>query len=408
MKHYDVLVIGGGASGLMAAISAKRERPALSVAVIEGGPRVGKKLLTTGNGRCNLTNAKVELSRYHSGDLSAVGTVLNRLDRDATEAFFLSLGIPMREEESGKRYPYSLQAASVVDALRFACAESGAEILTDRKILRLTEHGAACEAERYDSYATVVACGGKSAVNTGSDGSGFRLLREAGHSCTELHPAITPVRTQTEPIRAMKGVKITAAVTASAGGETRADFGEVLFTDYGLSGPPILQLSGFIASQGGAALTLDLLPEKSRDWLFKYLMSRKGRVFGDAAENLFLGLLPKRVGMAVIKRCGVGVNDSCAALEKRSIAALTDAVKAFSLAATGVCGYDMAQVTAGGVPLCEFTDDLMSKKRNGLFACGEVLDVYGDCGGFNLQWAWSSGFVAGTAAARYAEGCLCC
>ena len=404
MKKYDLLVIGGGASGMMAVISAKAESPMLSVGLLEGGQRVGKKLLTTGNGRCNLTNRYLDISHYYSQDLPSVEAVLDRFDLSATEDFFLSLGIPLREGEKGKMYPFSLQAASVVDALRFRCDELGVDVLTESKVKNLTEQGAVCENETYCAKAIVVACGGRSATNTGSDGSGFGLLQSVGHTCTDLHPAITPVRTNTEAIRSVKGLKVNGTITALAGGKARTEEGEILFTDYGVSGPPVLQLSGFVAEKGGAALSIDMMPEKDKIWIFKHMMSRKDRVFGDVAENLFLGLLHKRIGMAVIKSCGIGVNDSCSALEKRHIAAITDAVKGFKLEATGVCGYDMAQVTAGGILLSEFDSDLMSKKREGLFACGEVLDVYGDCGGYNLQWAWSSGYVAGVSAARYAGG----
>ena len=404
MKKYDLLVIGGGASGMMAAISAKTESPMLSVGLLEGGQRVGKKLLTTGNGRCNLTNRYLDISHYYSQDLPSVAAVLDRFDLSATEDFFLSLGIPLREGKKGKMYPFSLQAASVVDALRFKCDELGVDILTESKVKSLTEQGAVCENETYCAKAVVVACGGRSATNTGSDGSGFGLLQSVGHTCTDLHPAITPVRTDTEAIRSVKGLKVNGTITATAGDKSRTEEGEILFTDYGVSGPPVLQLSGFVAENGGVALSIDMMPEKDKTWIFKHLMSRKDHVFGDVAENLFLGLLHKRIGMAVIKSCGIGVNDSCSALEKRHIAAITDAVKGFKLEATGVCGYDMAQVTAGGILLSEFDSDLMSKKREGLFACGEVLDVYGDCGGYNLQWAWSSGYVAGVSAARYAGG----
>ena len=404
MKKYDLLVIGGGASGMMAAIAAKGEAPTLSVGLLEGGQRVGKKLLTTGNGRCNLTNRNLNISHYYGQDLPSAEAVLSRFDLNATEEFFLSLGIPVREGENGKMYPFSLQAASVVDALRFRCEELGVDILTENKVLSLSEQGVTCENETYCAKAVIVACGGRSASNTGSDGSGFDLLKKVGHTCTDLHPAITPIRTATEKIRSVKGLKVNGRITASANGKTRTEEGEILFTDYGVSGPPVLQLSGFVAENEGVALTIDMMPERDKNWIFKYLMSRKDRVFGDVAENLFLGLLHKRIGMAVIKSCGIGVNDSCSALEKRHIAAITDAVKGFKLDATGVCGYDMAQVTAGGILLREFDFDLMSNKKKGLFACGEVLDVYGDCGGYNLQWAWSSGFVAGVSAARYAGG----
>ena len=402
MKRTDCLIVGGGASGLTAAISAKRAAPAMQVTLLEGGPRVGKKLLTTGNGRCNLTNAKITLSRYRGGDLAAAERVLSRFDPRATAAFFASLGVPLREEgDQGKLYPYSLQAASVVDVLRFECDRLGVETLVEQKAERLTETGVVTADETYRADRIVIACGGQAAPRTGSDGSGYALLKQAGHTVTPVTPAIVPIRTETEPIRAVKGLKVDGVVTASARGESRREAGEILFTEYGLSGPPILQLSGLVAAMGGAELTLDLLPEKSEDWLVSYLRERKKTAYGDVAENLFLGLMHKRVGIAVLKRCGVGPNDSAASLGENALRAVARMTKAFRLKATGVCGWDAAQVTAGGVPLSEFDDSLMSRRRPGLFACGEVLDVTGDCGGFNLQWAWSSGYVAGRSAAAF-------
>lgn len=402
---YDCLIVGGGASGLTAAIAAKRAGPALRVAVFEGGARVGRKLLATGNGRCNLSNADLSLSRYHGGDLEAAGRVLSRLDGAATAAFFTSLGVPLRQEgDGGRLYPASLQAGSVVDALRFECDRLGVETVLERRVTALTGRGVAFEGGQADASAVIVACGGRAAPHTGSDGSGYALLKEAGHTLTRLHPAIVPLRTETDPIRPVAKLRIEGVVTAAAGGETRREAGEIHFAEYGLSGPPVLQLSGFVAARGGADLRLDLIPDRGEDWLLSWLTQRRPAAYGDTAENLFLGLLPRRFAHMILKACGVSPADAASALPDGTLAALARTAKAFPLRATGTAPWAEAQVTAGGVPLCEFTDDLMSGKRPGLFACGEVLDVTGDCGGFNLQWAWSSGFVAGTAAAAFAGG----
>ena len=404
MKGYDCLIVGGGASGLMAAISAKRAAPKLRVALFERGARVGRKLLTTGNGRCNLSNADLVLSRYHGGDLDAAERVLARFDGTATAAFFASLGIPLRQEGGeGKLYPYSLQAGSVVDALRFECDRLGVETVLERRVTALIERGVAFEGGEATTSAVVVACGGRAAPHTGSDGAGCDLLRSAGHSVTRLFPAIVPLRTETEPIRPVAKLRIEGVVTATAGGEMRREAGEIHFADYGLSGPPVLQLSGFVAAHGGADLTLDLLPDRSEEWLFGWLSERRAAAYGDRAENLLLGLFHKRIGLMLLKRCGLSASAAASALPDSTLAALARAAKAFPLRASGTASWADAQVTAGGVPLREFDNTLMSRRRAGLFACGEVLDVTGDCGGFNLQWAWSSGFVAGTGAAAFAE-----
>ena len=406
MNHtYDCLIVGGGASGLTAAICAKRAAPALRVAVFEGGARVGKKLLITGNGRCNLSNADLSLSRYHGSDLTAAGAVLSRLDGAATAAFFTSLGIPFKQDgDEGKLYPASLQAGSVVDTLRFECDRLGVETVLDRRVTALTGRGVAFAGGEAAATAVIVACGGRAAPHTGSDGSGYALLQGAGHTLTRLYPAIVPLRTETAPIRPVAKLRIEGVVTATAGGETRREAGEIHFAEYGLSGPPILQLSGFVAAHEGADLHLDLIPDRTEDWVLSWLRQRRPAAYGAAAENLFLGLLPKRFAQMILKACGVSPDDSASALSDGALAAIAHTAKVFALRATGTAPWAEAQVTAGGVPLSEFDADLMSKKRPGLFACGEVLDVTGDCGGFNLQWAWSSGFVAGTAAAAYAGG----
>ena len=404
MTLYDILVVGGGASGMMAAITAKSEAPHLSVAILEGQNRVGKKLLTTGNGRCNLTNTGIDISRYHSENIGLVQPVLSAFDKAETEHFFASLGILFKEGEDGKLFPFSLQAAAVVNALRLKCESLGIEIITNSKVEKISKELVVKTAQgEFKGKAVIVACGGCSAKNTGSDGSGFELLRSLGHSCTTLYPAITPIRTETAPIKAAKGAKTVCALTAQSGNEVRTEFGEVLFTEYGISGPPVLQVSGFAAARENVKISLDMLPEMSEDELFKYVFSRKDSVFENRMENLFLGLLPKPISLIVLKYCGMTVNDSCSALEKRSISKLVNAIKAFTLEVTGVCGYDSAQVTAGGIRLSEFDSSLCSKVARGVFACGEVLDVYGDCGGFNLQWAWSSGYLAGRSAVLFAE-----
>ncbi len=405
MKAHDVIIVGGGASGLTAAIAAKRAAPALRVALFESGARVGRKLLVTGNGRCNLTNERVEISRYHGGDLAAAGRVLDRFDGAATAAFFASLGVPLRADGTdGKLYPASLQAGSVVDVLRFECDRLGVETLLECHVTALTASGVAFEGGQAAARAVVIACGGRAAPHTGSCGSGYALLEQAGHTLTPLHPAIVPLRTETEPIRPVTKLRIEGVVTAFAGDEMRREAGEIHFAEYGLSGPPVMQLSGFVAARGGADLLLDLLPDRTGEWVLSYLRERRAAAYGDLAENLFLGLTHKRVGLMLLKRAGLSPRQAASSLSDGDLAALATLAKAFPLRATGTAGWADAQVTAGGVPLGEFTGDLMSKKRPGLFACGEVLDVTGDCGGFNLQWAWSSGYVAGSSAAAFAEG----
>lgn len=391
----DILVIGGGAAGLAAAISAKRAGAA-NVVIAERGERVGRKLAATGNGRCNISNAYIDASRYHGH----IGDVLYRVTPEMTRDFFDSIGVIYTEGEEGKLYPNSLQASSVVDALRFECERIGVTTLCGCEVTALKSGAAATSVGEIEFKKAIVACGGEASRKLGGTPLGYKLLRDVGHTACARGAAIVPVKTETEKIRALKGIKVDAVVTAESERGKRTEQGEVLFTEYGLSGPPILQVSRLFDGCGGT-VKLDLMPQFDFRAVVDMLHRRKGRVYEDRCEHLFVGLLNKRVGQAAVKCAGKNMSDSAAALTDAEVKAIAAAVKGFLLTVKGNCGLDAAQVTTGGVPTDEFDLSRMcSRKSPTVYACGEVLDVDGDCGGFNLQWAWSSGILAGRSAAE--------
>lgn len=407
MLKCDIVVVGGGASGMMAAITAAR-RGCRNVVLLESRPRVGKKLLTTGNGRCNIANAEPDISKFHSNSISAVESVLNRFGLDETEDFFKSLGVVFTRE-GNKLYPRSLQAASVLDTLRFECERLKINIVCDSKVISVSRAGTVKTAnETYNASSVIIACGGKAAPSTGSDGSGYELLKSLGHRIIEPRPAIVPLCTELAPIKPLKGVRCDCTLTLKCGTDSVICSDEVLLAEYGISGPAAMQLARFASvdhRSESVTAVIDFLPDIEFNELFGYLTERSRLAYGGTAENLTLGLLNKRVGLAVIKHCGYNVNDNCSDFTAAQINKICRAIKEFSVKVTGTCGFDFAQTTAGGAALDEFNGRLQSKFADRIFACGEVLDCDGDCGGFNLQWAWSSGYVAGINACERVNEC---
>ena len=400
----DIVVVGGGASGLAAAISAARF--GASVIILESGARVGKKLITTGNGRCNITNMGELSGRYH-GDEEFAKRVFSRVGRDECIQFFESIGIPVCAPEDERAYPMSLQAGSVVDALRFAAQREGAEISAEQQVVSVKkdDHGGfkvCCESGSIYNCKRVIFCtGGMAAPKTGSNGNGYALLEEFGHTKTPVFPAIVQLTTETQPIKALRGIKLDCMVSAMTSKGPRAEFGELLFTEYGISGPPVLQLGRFASDFEGGAVHIDLLPGISYKELESLLVLRRESIGELPMASVFMGILHSRLGETVAR--GVLSDPSrryVRELGADEITSLVKRVKDFSLKVTGTLSWDNAQVTAGGIDTSEFDGDTMqSRIVAGVYAAGEILNVDGDCGGFNLQWAWSSGLLAGKSAA---------
>lgn len=407
MKTYDIAVIGGGASGMIAAIAAAQTNGALSIAIVERNARVGKKILTTGNGRCNLTNTCIDISRYHGGNVDFARTALSAVDYDATLAMFSSFGLYPKIED-GKVYPHSLQASSVLDMLRMELQRRHVDVICDFRCVSLVKDGemfCVSDGERKIYAKRVIVCvGGCAAPKCGTDGKSYTLLKKFGHRLTELCPSLVQMRCSHPGLKAMKGVKCDALVSIFVDGKfIKIDYGELLFTDYGLSGPPIFQLSR-IASEATAhgrkvTVKADLMNDIGETELYYLLLARNKDV---PVEDFLVGMLNKLCARQLIKSVGTEkFNTDASVLTDKMLKQLAHNIKNMSFAVTGTNGWDMAQVTAGGISTEEFNPSTMeSKLVGGLYAAGEMLDIDGDCGGFNLQWAWSSGTVAGESCAK--------
>lgn len=397
--HMKVLVIGGGASGMMAALTAA-EDSGNQVTLLERQSRVGRKLLATGNGRCNLTNLNVGPDRYHGQNPAFVRQALARFSVADTLEFFRSLGLLTVSEASGRVYPFSDQANSVVDVLRFALerrsvtVRCGCEVLSLGKKARGYSVKTADEAFYGDKV--IIACGGAAGGKLGGTDLGYRLLTSMGHHMTDLRPSLVQLKTGAST-RALKGVRADAGLILKRDGRTAAQAaGEIQFTDFGVSGPAVFEISREAAQGGDLMLLLDLLRPWTEAEVQALLAQKRQAAPAQPLEDFLTGMLHNRLGRVGLAAAGLELTRQAGTLSDQELASLSRCLKHFPLSVTGVLGFDQAQVTAGGILTSEFRPDtLESRLCPGLFATGEVLDIDGDCGGYNLQWAWSSGRTAG-------------
>lgn len=389
--NYDILIIGGGASGLAAACQVAGS--GLSVALLERNPRVGKKLLTTGNGRCNLGNDYIDEEFFH-GDYKAFADIINNFD---TRSFFESMGLYCISDDEGRLYPRSNAAASVLDALRFKAEDKGVSFICNCKVERIVPHQHGFDVfsslGRFFSRCVIISTGGLAAPSTGSDGFSFSIAEDLGHNVTKLHPALTRIKTDSSLVRILNGQRASCTAKLLCNGEViRIQEGEVQFSDGFLSGICIFNLSRYARdSQKGMEISLDLAPDLSfpelSDMVSNILKTRKRY----AAEDILSGLLPKRVGMAVIS----GIT-----LDKGAAKKITAKIKNFCFPVLDVGKWHEAQVTAGGISASELLPNLCSKHHKNMYFSGEAVNVDGDCGGYNLHWAWSSGATCALSAIK--------
>jgi len=418
----DVAVVGGGASGMMAAISAQKVfsahgKSAAAITVFERNDRVGKKLLATGNGRCNLTNLDCTPSHFHGETTSFLEQILREFTPGKICSLFEELGLSWTAEES-KVFPASLHATSVLDTLRLyldehtITAATGIRISTvsyDKGLFFLKTGDGSVRRAR----TVIVATGGKCAPSTGSDGAGYAFLQSFSHELVTPAPSIVQLVTETKFVRPLSGNKIRGSATLFIdGAPVRSENGELLFTDYGLSGPPVLQLSGHVAralrdapadKKPVITVTLDFCPLFTKKVLVEQLQRRRASFGTRRLEEFFTGFFQRRLACGILKASTAKpLSAPVSELTDEDLASVIRSCKELSIAVTGTQSFAQAQTTAGGIALGGFnTATLESLHRPGLFACGEVLDIDGDCGGYNLHWAWTSGWIAGESAARH-------
>ena len=395
-----VIIIGGGAGGMAAALSAAAHGH--HVTLLERQARVGRKLLSTGNGRCNLTNHHVSPAHYHGEDVSFADFALSAFDVGTTLQYFAELGLVTTAEDSGRVYPYSNMAGSVLDVLRYGLEQPNIDLHTGVTVTKLRKKGEVFtveteSGETFTADRVILAAGGAAGSKVGGVMDGYRLAKMLGHHRTALYPSLVQLKTDPTYPRSLKGVKADASIHILRGKEIIAENrGEILFTEYGVSGPAIFEISRAVSTGGeGLVCELNLLPDWDEQSVLNWLKQRRTAMAEHESSALLTGALHSRLGLTVCKAAGF-TNQSIASLSDGDLRTIASRLQHFALPILGTCGFDQAQVTAGGLRTDEFNPETMeSRLVPGVYACGEVLDIDGDCGGYNLQWAWSSGMLAG-------------
>ena len=427
-KIYDVAVIGGGASGIMAAISAARKGAA--VLVIDHANRLGKKILVTGNGRCNFTNSNQNIKNYHTSSPEIVEEALSRFGHDELITFFGSLGLFVKEKE-GYYYPFSESAADALDVLLLETKRLTVDTMLSAEVRSIkrqedffflsteppsgksqpkltggsqvsgklnTGDGDAIRARRL-----VISTGGRAGKNLGCDGTGYRLAASLGHSVTALHPALVPLEAEGD-FNAVAGVRTDAAITLYVDGQIAdSDAGQLQITDYGISGIPVFQISSAAAralnKKRDVRVCIDFLPQISLAGLSEEISGRIQRNPEMRVCDAFLGMLNRKLINFLLGSLRTSKKTRCFELSAEFAGELAGRMKRYEVRIKNTLSFERAQTTSGGIPLDEVESiSFESKRCPGLYLCGELLDVDGRCGGYNLQWAFTSGYLAGCAA----------
>ena len=386
MKNYDVIIVGGGAAGLACGVHLA-ENSKLKILILEAGERAGKKLAATGNGQGNVSNKNMSIAHYRSGNLATVEKILCAADGAKSlweEGLSVFQPALFTSDDRGRVYPSGRQASSLVDALLRKLYALGAELKLSAKVTDIKPSSVGSfevvleSGEKYSANHVVLATGGKAQKQFKTDGSAYKLAEKLGHGITPLYPSLVQLKTDTSYTKTLKGIRTECNVRAIVDGQAvRTELGDVIFTDYGISGNAIFYISPVFSEKCGQVI-IDLLPEFTDEKVTKILQNRLSD--GYPSTEILSGLVHNQIGRAVIKRAG-----AYATVQK-----IVQTLKNFTLEVTGTLGFDYAQVTHGGVDMRDISDNLQSKLVKNLYFAGEILDVDGDCGGYNLHWAFVS------------------
>lgn len=400
-KSKKIVVIGGGASGLVAAITAARN--GADVIVLEHKEKVGKKILATGNGRCNFTNEYMEISRFRGEDVERIDAVLKKFGTKETLHFFDELGV-FPKSRNGYYYPKSNQAAAILDVLNMELKRQQVEIVCNShvtKIEKTKQFKVISSTGTYMADAVILAAGGKASAVLGSDGSGYSLAKMFGHTISPVVPALVQLRGNGTFFKQISGVRADAKISLYVDDKLLGeDTGEVQFTDYGLSGIPVFQISRFAAlalyQKKTPKVRIDFFPEFTGEELTLFFEKRICKNGEKKAGEFLVGLLNKKLVPILLRASGVRERTVISEVERERLERLIDKCKGFEIEITETNSFEQAQVCAGGVRLNEIDIETMeSLYEKGLYLAGEILDADGICGGYNLQWAWATGYLAG-------------
>lgn len=403
-----IAVIGGGAAGMMAAIWAA-DAGAL-VDLYERNDRVGKKLLATGNGKCNFSNLDMTKDAYYGSAVSLYDSLFSKFGVSETVDFFSQHGMLIKDK-NGYLYPLSEQAVTVLDILRFSLEQHNVHVYTGSMITALRQEEknhklqltSSVGVRTYD--AVILACGGKAAPKTGSDGNGYDLAEKLGHHITTVVPALVQLRCYENFFKMVSGVRIEAKLTLCIDGEEKNSVqGELQLTDYGISGIPVFQFSRQAAyalyDKKKVSVIIDFLPNQDAASYEALWKKRWERQKGQTLEQFLTGLSNKKINQLIMKLAECRAQDMAENIPAKKRKTIERLYRHLTVSVRETNGFEQAQVSAGGIPIEELTCRLESKYIPNLFFAGEIIDMDGICGGYNLQWAWTSGAVAGRAAAE--------
>ena len=407
MKNRDVIIVGGGASGLLAAISAARE--GANVTIIEQKDQLGKKILSTGNGRCNLTNEYMDISCFRGDNTSIVQDVLNRFSYQETIAFFEELGVVLKERQ-GYIYPISDQAATILEVLCMEIDRLHIKVLLKHAVQKIVRDKDKFIVHTTETIlkgdAVILATGGKAASVLGSDGSGYTLAKAFGHHLSPVVPALVQLKGKGNFYKQISGVRTQAKVSLYVNDEYVAeDTGELQLTNYGISGIPVFQISRYASKalyeNKSVRAEVDFIPTMSDDEFWTFLQARLENHGHRHAEDFLVGVFHKKLIGLLLKASAIDHNNVMKQVSHEKLDRLVSVCKHFKIEIQGTNDFEQAQVCAGGVYTTEICPQTMeSVYADGLYLTGELLDIDGICGGYNLQWAWSTGYIAGKHAAK--------
>lgn len=408
MRH--VAVIGGGAAGMMAAITAARE--GVKVTILEHKDRIGKKILSTGNGRCNFTNTFQTPACYRSDNRDFAWNIIQKFNVEKTISFFKELGI-YPKDRNGYLYPYSDQAAAILEVLQIEIAKLDICVMTEINVLDIqpVKRGIRVTTDKktitVDSV--ILACGSKAAPVTGSDGSGYQLAKLLGHRIIPVLPALVQLRCAEKFYKSISGVRVQGTVEIYADDISLAsDTGEIQLTNYGISGIPVFQVSRYAAKaiyqKQSVTAVLNFMPDMNKDEFLSFLQERITLCPHKTLDEFFTGIFPKKLCELWIRLSRLPKEMRVSDLSGEQLEKLVLLIQHLRTHITETNAFEQAQICCGGVDTTEINPDtLESNYVPGIYFAGELLDVDGICGGYNLQWAWSSGFVAGREAAGNAS-----
>ncbi|WP_243291152.1 NAD(P)/FAD-dependent oxidoreductase [Bacillus sp. FJAT-47783] len=419
--NYDVIVIGGGPSGLMAAIAAGENRA--NVLLIDKGNKLGRKLAISGGGRCNVTNRLPieEIIKHIPGNGRFLYSAFSEFNNEDIIRFFENLGIPLKEEDHGRMFPVSNRAQDVVDALLSELKRLNVTIRTNEPVETvLYEHGQVKgivlkNGEKLKAKAVVIAVGGKSVPHTGSTGDGYAWAKKAGHTITDLFPTEVPITSkeafiQNKTLQGLSLRDVALSVKNNKGKNIITHRMDMIFTHFGLSGPAVLRSSQFVVKQlkksktNDVKMAIDSLPDRNEEELYQSIMKDLQAEPKKAIKNVLKGIVPERYLLFLLEQANIAPSASYSTISKDRLRQFVQNIKHFTFTVHGTLPIEKAFVTGGGVSVKEIHPKKMSSKMmNGLYFCGEILDIHGYTGGYNITSALVTGRLAGINASQYAK-----